>query len=129
MKMSQYISFAILGTNLSALQPSGGTAVPSAPIQSESSEPQDSFSLHHRVLSGTQFSEPESSFCICFSQCSGLSTEIHFQLRNETRVFQRKMFCMKYLNVVETISNVELNVLCDNGSSNLSSLQVGKKDP
>lgn len=34
---------------------------------------------------------------------------------------------MKYLNMVKTISKVELNVLCDNGLSNLSSLQVVKK--
>lgn len=36
---------------------------------------------------------------------------------------------MKYLNVVKTTSKVELNVLCGGGRSNLSSLQVVKKDP
>lgn len=84
-----------------------------------------------RILNWIQSSEHEHSLCIHFFPRfwplhinSG-----HFQLRNERRIFQRKMFSMKYLNMVKTISKVELNVLCDNGLSNLSSLQVVKKGP
>lgn len=36
---------------------------------------------------------------------------------------------MKYLKMVKIISKVELNVLCDNSLSNLSSLKVVRKDP
>lgn len=84
-----------------------------------------------RILNRRELSEHGSFLSIHFFMLFRLLhiNPGHFQLRKETRVFQRKMFSMKYLNMVKTTSKVELNVLCDNGPSNLSSLQVVRKDP
>lgn len=43
-------------------------------------------------------------------------------------MFQRKMFSMKYLNMVKTTSKMKLNVLCDNWCSNLGSFWVKGKN-
>lgn len=43
-------------------------------------------------------------------------------------MFQRKMFSMKYLNMVKTTSKMKLNVLCDNWCSHLGSFWVKGKN-